>query len=37
MSSTEGLMDHVINYNGDVTEELSMKGPMSVSKPVDLG
>ena len=27
----------VIEPNGDDTEELSMKAPMSVSKPADLG
>ena len=30
-------IEGAIEPDGDVTEELSMKAPMSVSKPADLG
>ena len=31
------MIEGAIKPNGDDTEELSMKAPMSVSKPADLG
>ena len=31
------MIEEAIGPNGDNTEELSMKAPMSVSKPADLG
>ena len=31
------MIEGAIKPNGDGTEELSMKAPMSVSKPADLG
>ena len=37
LTASLSMIVGAIQPNGDVTEELSMKAPMSVSKPADLG